>query len=99
MPRVRFRLWHSMAVVAFTGTVVAIYVWLDSLGTPPDLAPSQFRHSRYLIVGGYDIPDTSPAFPIILCLASTLMVGLPVGLIALIVWVGRVIGRRGSRNA
>jgi len=35
--------------------------------------------TRYLIVGGYGIPDTSPAFPVILLLGSTVMVGLPVG--------------------
>jgi hypothetical protein len=101
MPGVRLRLWHAMAVVAFTGAVVATYVWLASPGSPPDLPPSAIivSRSRILIVGGYHIPDTSPAFPIILCLASTVMVGLPVGLIALIVWVGRVIGRRIGRNA
>jgi hypothetical protein len=89
-----------MAVVAFTGAVVANYVWLGSLGSSSDRPPSELIVSRssFLIVGGYDIPDTSPAFPIILCLASTVMVGLPVGLIALIDWVGRVIGRRIKRE-
>jgi hypothetical protein len=90
-----------MALVAFTGAVVATYVWLDAPPSAPSDLPTGgilVSRKRFLIIGGLGIPDTSPAFPIVLCLASTMMVGLPAGFVALIVWVGRVIGRRISRK-
>jgi hypothetical protein len=93
VPRVRLRLWHSMAVVAFAGAVFATYVWLDSLDeiTPAILVTG----NRRVVVAGYELNGTSPAFSVVQLLVATVMIGLPVGVFA---WAARVLGRGLNRD-
>lgn len=62
MRRLRFRLWHGMALVAVSGLIAWGYVTLR----PSD---DIVLHDYYfLVVYGHEFPDTSPVFWVIVVL-------------------------------
>ena len=100
IPHVRFRIWHLMAIVAITGLMAAGYV---SVFPPEPQASSHtliWRHNYYvtLEIAGYVFPHTSPAFWIVSGFALSVVIGLLVGLIAIIVRATKVLRRRTIRN-
>lgn len=98
--RMRYRLWHLMAVVAITALIAGGYVYLfrrESQGS----SSGRFMWTRFeffIVINGHEFRHTSPVFWLILVLQLTILIGLLVGFIALIVWTARVIGRRYVRH-